>query len=410
MLAAEATSNLTIPALISGAVALVSPALAVARWVQEKSTKHRSREEMRHSREVFEFIQTYPKMVDATPSSNPEILPRAQAELADSIHRIEALLELRAAKKASPLEMTWPRRLLLLYAPRSWGAVALHAIWYVITAFFILGIISLGNNEETDSFLLSEYLRYFHSSLFWLVLSFFAIQAWILWYAAVTKDRWDGTLPTATANNRFFLMQGPNTVRELIARLFLVWSLYDLATSQIFRIWDKKLLQESPLLLQIINAIPKAPSWKHVIANIAAASCPILAYLWAKAEFSGRGIKLRVFFPHNLRFLYPTSGIQDRLARVFIVFFSIYSFLVFLRLQELLSIAVPYVPSEDQGAFLSGFVLSPAIDLIFMGAIPLYAAYRLALMEYIANCVNGRVQKADDRTEGSSAQRQSTIP
>jgi hypothetical protein len=248
MLAAESTTNLTIPALISGAVALISPGLALARWIQEKSRKHRSRDEIQRSRELFEFIQMYPKLSEVACCSGADILTRAHAELAQSINRIDDLLEKRALKATAPREMAWPRRLLLLYAPRSWVALILHVVCHLVTAFSILAVVSLGNNEETDSFRWSEYLRYLHNPLFWIIFSSYAIHVWLLWYATVIKDQWDGTLPIPTAK-KFFLMQVPASIRELIARMFLVWSLLDLATSVVYRASPTtQALKAAPLL------------------------------------------------------------------------------------------------------------------------------------------------------------------
>jgi hypothetical protein len=82
---------------------------------------------------------------------------------------------------------------------------------------------------------------------------------------------------------------------------------------------------------------------------------------------------------------YPASGIQDRLARIFAIVFAVYSVLVVVKLWQLLSIAVPSIPSDDQQAFLTGFLASPLIDLVFVGAIPLYASYRLGLLEFLIN-------------------------
>lgn len=99
-------------------------------------------------------------------------------------------------------------------------------------------------------------------------------------------------------------------------------------------------------------------------------------------------------FPHNLRFLYPVSGIQDRLARVFAIVFAVYSVLVVLKLRQLMLITVPFVPSDDQQAFLTGFLVSPVIDLVFVGAIPLYASYRLGLIEFLTNHERAPKQEA----------------
>lgn len=200
---AEASTNVTIPALVSGAVALIGPTLGLARWIQEKSTKHRSHDEMQRSRELFEFIRRYPKMSATAGSSGSAVLARAQVELAQSMTNIGNLLEKRALKAAPPNELAWPRSLLLLYAPRSWGATILHTLYYLFTSFSMLAIVALGNNDSTDTFEWREFFGYFHNPLFWIGLSSWVIHLWLLWYAATTKDRWDGTLPIRTGK-RFF--------------------------------------------------------------------------------------------------------------------------------------------------------------------------------------------------------------
>jgi hypothetical protein len=383
MLFAEAT-NVTIRALISGAVALIGPILALTRWIQEKSTKHRSRDEMQRSHELFEFIRRYPKMSAATGSSGSAVLVRAREELAQSMTNVDNLLEKRALKAAPPTEIAWPRRLFLLYAPRSWGATALHTIYYLFITFSMSAIFSLGDNDETEAFQWREYLTYFHNPVFWMGLSFWAIQLWLLWYATTTKDRWDGTLPIDTAKV-FFLRQVPVSARELIARMFLVWSLFDLAVPKIFRGSITRAPNASPIIASILNALPKVPRWEHIVAWTITAFCPVLAYLWARAEFTARGMKLWIPFPHNLRFLYPTSRRRELLAEGFFVYFALYFILSILRTHQLFSITVPVVPSEDQGAFLMGFMWSALVDLMFAGIIPLYAAYRLGLISYLVD-------------------------
>lgn len=58
-------------------------------------------------------------------------------------------------------------------------------------------------------------------------------------------------------------------------------------------------------------------------------------------------------------------------------------------------------------AFLTGFMLSPILDLIFSGAIPLYASYRLGLIEFLANrgCMpKQEVNKSEETTVSGSAE------
>jgi hypothetical protein len=133
--------------------------------------------------------------------------------------------------------------------------------------------------------------------------------------------------------------------------------------------------------------------------------------LWARAEFAGGERKPDVSFPHNLRFLYPTSGVQERLAQMFVLVFTIYFFLVILRFNQLLSIALPLVPTEDQEAFLAGFLSSPVVDLIFAAVVPLYASYRLGLLRYLIDrdCVSKTIERAEGRTSGSDIPHHATI-
>jgi hypothetical protein len=109
----------------------------------------------------------------------------------------------------------------------------------------------------------------------------------------------------------------------LLARMFLVWSLFDLAVPEIFRGSATRVLKASPIISSILNALPKAPLWEHIAGWMATVFCPVLAYLWARAEFTGRGRKLWIGFPHNLRFLYPTSRRQELLAEGLVLFFAI---------------------------------------------------------------------------------------
>jgi hypothetical protein len=144
-----------------------------------------------------------------------------------------------------------------------------------------------------------------------------------------------------------------------------------LAVPEIFRKSALRAIEDSPIFAPVLNALPKPPTWEHVVGWTAAILCPVLAYLWARAEFMGRGRKLWIAFPHNFRFLYPTSRRQEIFAQGLFVLFLIHFILLMFKLHELLSVMIPFIPTDDQGAFFTGLAWSPLVDLIFAGIVPL---------------------------------------
>ena len=205
---AEASTNVTIPALVSGAVALIGPTLGLARWIQEKSTKHRSHDEMQRSRELFEFIRRYPKMSATAGSSGSAVLARAQWNPAQSMTNIGNLFEKRALKAAPPNELAWPEACSCFMRPGSWGAsicgYAPPPPYYLYTSFSMLAIVALGNNDSTDTFEWRPPFGYFHNPLFWISLSSWGNSPLaVVVFRNDQGPRWDGTFLIRTGRQVF---------------------------------------------------------------------------------------------------------------------------------------------------------------------------------------------------------------
>jgi|GEM_PF-3874966 len=387
LLAADSASatSFAIPALVSGVAALVSPVFALSRWIQEKSIKHRYLDEMRRSGELLEFIQRIPEIMSTINATDALVLEKARAELEQSVKRVHALLEAKAIKASPPVEMAWPRRLLLLYAPRTWGATLLHAAYNLVTVFSLLGLYSAGYSDETDSFQWSEYVKIFGNPLFLTGICYALFVFFLLWYVASTKDRWDKTLPVRPEQSqRHFLRDIPTSVRDLLARVLLAYSLFDLIFPLGVRGPVKRALTSNPTTASVLSAIPETKVWEKAVVWVAAVACPVLAYLWAEAEFVTRGKRQWLAFPHNLRFLYSFKGWKEAFAQLCVLLFlvNIAAQLAGLHQGILLATQLVPVPKDDADAFLAGVVLGPAFDIAVLGLLPVYASYRLGLKRY----------------------------
>jgi hypothetical protein len=403
----DSTSGSSIPlsAIVTGTAALIGPALALARWIQEKQTKHRCREELVRSREIFEFIQRCPEMLSTAESTEPALLESARVELAKSLTTIELLLKKRAATGAPPLEMAWPRRVLLLYAPRTWGATFLHIGFHLLTMIGLLMLYALGFNEA-DLFQWGRYLDLLHHPLAGILFfgaGFLGFQAWTLWYIASTKDRWDNTLPQDTEQAGMFLLRVPVSVRELFARVLLAWGLFDLPMALVARGVRAGLLSRGiqfvPGLAAIVDDLPKRSAWENIYGWVISILCLVLAFFWAHAEFSVGEKEVWLPFPHNLRFLYPSSHWKERFAQISLLLFA-----GFVALQVYRTVySIPFVnriaqlAPDDGGGLMFGTLLSHGLAIVSGGLLPLYACYRLGLITYLSesekSATSGRKSK-----------------
>jgi hypothetical protein len=387
LLAADSASanSFAIPALVSGLAALVSPVFALSRWIQEKSIKHRYLDEMRRSGELLEFIQRVPEIMSTINATEAFVLERARVELEQSVRRVDALLEAKAIKASPPVEMAWPRRLLLLYAPRTWGATLLHAAYNLATVFSLLALYSAGYSDETDSFQWSEYVKLFGNPLFLTGICYWLFVLFLLWYVASTKDRWDKTLPVRPERaQRHFLRDIPTSVRDLLARVLLAYSMFDLIFPLGVRGPVKRALMSNPMTASVLSSIPETKVWEKVVVWIAAVACPVLAYLWADAEFVTRGKSQWLPFPHNLRFLYSPKDWKEAFAQLCFLLFlvNVAAQLAGLHKGILMATQLMPVPKDDADSFLAGIVIGPAVDIAVLGLLPVYASYRLGLKRY----------------------------
>jgi hypothetical protein len=373
-------TNILVPvAVISGAASLLSPTLALLRWIQEKSIKSRYRAEMVHSRELFDFIQRCPEMLSTVGTQESAVLERARAELAFSMNKISTLLEISASKAAPPIEVAWPRRLLLLYAPRSWGATILHAVCYLLAVFSALGLVAIGYNDETDTFQWRQYAHAFQNSFFLMPATVWVFLLLLLWYATTTKDKWDKTLPIRTVRGSdSFLNQTPATVREVLARMLFAYGLFDLAVTPMFH----GMMKSAPASIRpFLSAIPEPKLWAHILGWAAAVLCPLLAYMWARVEHRMRGKTLRLAFPHNFRVLYPSRNWQEAFPSASLVVFFLYFVLVLSSAYRLLTLAPQFVPSGDTTPLFTGVALGVA-PAVLKSVLAIYASYRLGLISY----------------------------
>ena len=392
-------ASLTLPAIVAGIVTVVGPSLALARWVQEKTTAYRLREEMKHSREILEFVQSCPDMLSTSELVNSEILNRARADLAKSLGRIDYLFERRLATAASPNEMAWPRRLLLLYAPRSWTALGLHVTIYIATALGLLFMVSIGFSDDTGEFLWSEYSRVSQNGIFPFLSAGLLLWAFIvslLWYVTSTRDHWDGALPRhARRIPRSFLRETPAATPELFAHLLLAWAVFDivfiLAFKGVFAHFIQRAATDVPWFGVMLSELQKDDVWSQVFKWYSwtlSALFVVLGYLWSKVEFKARGKNLLLPLPHSLRFLYPASNWQERFSRLLFVLVMIqmarFVYDLCDSLQTVNKIAL-LLPEVSRDAFSFGSLFGPVLNILMLGALPLYGSYRLGLISHLSD-------------------------
>ena len=273
----------------------------------------------------------------------------------------------------------------MLYAPRTWAATGLHALYQLAIILFLLALLTVGYNEQTDMFQWSEYTRwFFHNPIFIAGVAGWGIRFWGLWYAATTKDRWDKTLPVSPKRSAvFFLTQTPLSVRDLLARILLVWSVYfGIVQVLVLRGPAERFLKSSPLLASILNSLPAARPGERLVSWAVSILTPVVAYLWAKVEFEVSDSKPSLPFPHNFRLFYSTSGWPDVISRCTVLLVAIDVVFQFFRIPQALSIVVTLVPKDDQAPVVIGMLsvlLMESISVVLV----LYGSYRLGLISYV---------------------------
>jgi hypothetical protein len=371
--------------LISVGAGLISPIITLLHWIEEKSINRRFYDEMRRCGELLDFIHRCPELISTAGSADSALLDKATTELAQSLIMISHLLEVKSKKKAPPPEIAWPRRLLLLYSPRTWTAAGLHFLCHIATIFLLLILVSVGYDEQTDMLQWSEYSRwFFHNPIFAAGLVSWGIRFWALWYATTVKDRWDNTLPILPKRlSVFFLAQTPMSVGDVLARISLVWSIYfGIVGPLVLGGPVERFLKANPSFTSMLNALPVTPTWERVLFWVVSILSPALAYLWAKVEFEASGSKSWLPFPHNLRFFYPASGWQEVLSRCVIILLFIQVIIQLFSIPKTLSIVYRLIPTEYEDSIAIG-VLSILLMEFISVALILYGSYRLGLLSYL---------------------------
>jgi hypothetical protein len=380
-------------ALVAGLVALISPLLALIRWVQEKATVYQVSEEMKRSHELFGFIESCPEMLSASQSSEAKVQDQARVELAKTLARVSDLLQRNAETAAPPSEMAWPRRLLLLYAPRSWTAVLLHLTIYAGVVLGVLIIISFGIDDQTGDFQWNKYQRMSQNNFFPILLLglvWWTLLFSILWIAAHTKDSWDNALPHRKNQGRTFLhLETPSNARELLARITFFWVTFNLALALAFHGVATRLMQQVAVVVPALGAMLTEASKESLITRIGGVYVwavsilsVVLTYLWYRAEARACKKKIWLPFPHSWRFLYFGSKWQERFSQLLFVLLLIRIAQVVFGIYEahqLLSRIEQTLPSDAREGLLIGSLSVPVIDIVLSGILPLYGSYRLGL-------------------------------
>lgn len=362
-----------LPTLISGA-ALITPTITLVRWLQERRYTHRLRDHVQRSKELLAFIENCPDMLKASQSPDESVIANARVELGRTLATVNTLLQRQNIKGSLPKEVSRPARLLLFYAPRSWAAMGLHLLYHIQTALFITILFGSSYAETTDSYQWSEFVRMLQNPLFSAFLLFMSLLMWTIWYSAITKDRWDRTLPSRA--HRFFLANTPLTVRELLARLLLVWNGVDWLSGVAVFVYRGTLEKAIPSWIDNISL----PATVRTVNHISPAVAVIVGYLWARVE--SQPATAHIPFPRNLRFLYPAATRREgwwRIATFWFVLSGVtltWYFTLYIR-------SAPAMTDPDEWL---GFVIGTSMTALVMGlynvVLPLYGSYRCSLANY----------------------------
>jgi hypothetical protein len=330
-----------------------------------------------------------------------DLLTRAKSHLSTSLQEIDTYFKSQLARHL-PRKLSWPRRLLLFYLPRSWWAGILHTFYQAGMVLIVLLIYGLGffqsDNFELGSLFIALKIKIVPLLLFTTIYYVFMLR-----YIAVVKDQWDDTIPVKTSSQRISLIftYSPVSWRDLMARIILIGAAVDIVYSVFFRLPE--------LDPGIAALIPIPPIWMKGYWISVEWLTPPLAYWWARVEYdaehlqSNRRVASRSWFPRkslsppdwllSALFLYLLIDPVLTIARAHRVFDGVKRAMNLLVQQSGLE-----TYSVDFGsAFAYGMLSSTAVD-IFWSFITLYAIYRIALVRHLT-CLDGSsLQNAATKT------------
>ena len=358
----------TIVGICAGLGIITTTLFKVHRWHYERSVAHRRGQELSRAQELVRFIELAPAMqrTGTNPALVTRLIDKAQKELESTLTNLEDAFD-RPARVITPIaEVSFLRRWFLLYAPRGWRASIAHFLFYLLVSalfFFTLGVF------EDDP----EFDAVFRGPQIWLALVSFVWLALLARYWAVVERGWStGVLQSPGRLARVFLWYQPVNGSELLARLLLFFCCYDLL-----------LVGASVFNVQFVPFDISYPYWLIASARLLLAWSFIVAYFWSRAEaraFQSGTAYPR--FPHNLRFLYPPSNVEEWAALVSFYAFACWTIVQLWRTASLPPGLFTMAPAEEQEAMFLGVTIGWFFSLCRSTLLPLYGAYLWGLAAY----------------------------
>lgn len=378
MLLPDLTTKAITTFLSAGPV--ITSAITLARWIQERRRSHKLRDHLLRSKELLEFIKSSPELLSVSGTENTNLVVNAKAHLARTVSSANTLFMRETIKSNLPKEVSWPARMFLFYAPRSWAAGFWHAVYYSLAVLLCWMFYGISYVEDNDSYQWRELLKFLENPSNVIVLTYYLIFMWMIWYVATSKDRWDKALPLAKAS-KLLITSSPQNVRGLMARLLFVWSAADLLSGVVLVISGlrESFIREQPWLRNI-----HAPWPVRVVNNLAPVVTLAIAYLWARTESKPEAQNVHVPFPRNVRFFYPATFNAENWSRL-AMFWIILSLAALIWSSVLIYFAIPLVNNPDErSGMIVGAAMSIIIGLLFGVVLPCYGCYRCALVAYYA--------------------------
>jgi hypothetical protein len=333
----------TIVTICAGLSVIITTLFQVHRWLHERSVAHRGGQQLSRAQELVRFIELAPAMQRAgtNPALVTRLIDKAQKELESTLTNLEDAFD-GAARVITPIaEVPFFRRWFLLYAPRGWRASIAQFLFYLLVSllfFFTLGLF------EDDP----EFDAVFRGPQIWLALVSFVWLALLARYWAVVEHYWStGLVQTPGPRARLFLWYPPVNGSELLARLLLFFCCYDLL-----------LVSANVFNVQLLPFDISYPYWLIATGRLVLAWSFILAYFWSRAEaraFQSGTAYPR--FPHNLRFLYPPSNVEERAALVSFYAFACWTIVQLWRTASLPPGLFAMAPAEEQEAMFLGVAI-----------------------------------------------------
>lgn|GEM_PF-1901382 len=273
--------------------------------LSRRSLRHRKEERLKQANELLQFFQLSATLegVAPNPSLASSVVHRAKGELDRVLVDLNQILDTPANPPAVRGEMSFLRRWFLLYAPQGWRTWVAHCLFYSITLVFVLFTYSIGYDDTRDEFLWNTFAKditTFPSSFG--VFAFGFVVLWLRYWGTV-EDSWSAGGQTTPLGRLavLFLWHKPVNRGELLGRLLLI------GTVGRFLI--------GPLVPPEMDSV--IMRW-HIINPLFPACVSVfLGYYWSQAELRAfLAARPKLAFPHNLRFLYRSSGLEAWLAQI----------------------------------------------------------------------------------------------